>query len=285
MNYLKLNRFSHHLQVSFARLNVICRSLYKLCAPDELKYRKNIDQVKFSDSSILAMLIWQTEIGIESQRRFCKFSVGLSHSRFNRRARMLLPLMRCIRQDWNQEVKTAGEFLIIDSFPVPVCQPVRNYRVKIFRGVADIGYKATKKVYYYGFKVHAIVSDDGYLLNYAVTKASVHDAKETVELMIDAHPANHYLLGDEGYLGKNLATNLKRMGYVLWTPYRKNMQGARRHNDHQLMAIRRTIESDFSLLSYYNAENNRARSLAGFQQRLEIAILAYNMAYCLERFN
>ena len=285
MNYLKLNRFSHHLQVSFARLNVICRSLYKLCAPDELKYRKNIDQVKFSDSSILAMLIWQTEIGIESQRRFCKFSVGLSHSRFNRRARMLLPLMRCIRQDWNQEVKTAGEFLIIDSFPVPVCQPVRNYRVKIFRGVADIGYKATKKIYYYGFKVHALVSDDGYLLDYAVTKASVHDAKETVELMIDAHPANHYLLGDEGYLGKNLATNLKRMGYVLWMPYRKTMQGARRHNDHQLMAIRRSIESDFSLLSYYNAENNRARSPVGFQQRLEIAILAYNMAYCLERFN
>ncbi|TDN16677.1 IS982 family transposase, partial [Lactobacillus crispatus] len=53
----------------------------------------------------------------------------------------------------------------------------------------------------------------------------------------------------------------------------------------QLMAIRRSIESDFSLLSYYNAENNRARSPVGFQQRLEIAILAYNMAYCLERFN
>ena len=102
MNYLKLKRFSHHLQVSFNRLNVICRSLYKLYAPD---------------SSILAMLIWQTEIGIESQRRFCKFFVGLSHSRFNRRARMLLPLIRCIRQAWNQEVKTAGEFLIIDSFP------------------------------------------------------------------------------------------------------------------------------------------------------------------------
>ena len=285
MNYLKLNRFSHHLQVSFARLNVICRSLYKFCAPDELKHRKNVDQVKISDSSILAMLIWQTEIGIESQRRFCKFFVGLSHSHFNRQARMLLPLIRCIRQVLNREVKTAGEFLIIDSFPVPVCQPVRNYYVKIFRGIADIGYKATKKIYYYGFKVHALVSDDGYLLDYAVTKASVHDAKETAELMINAHPINRYLLGDEGYLGKDLAAELKRLGYVLWTPYRRNMECAKKHNDHQLMAIRRTIESDFSLLSYYNAENNRARSLAGFQQRLEIAILAYNMAYCLERFN
>ena len=54
--------------------------------------------------------------------------------------------------------------------------------------------------------------------------------------------------------------------------------GAKKHNDRQLMAIRRTIESDFSLLTYYNAENNRARSLTGFQARLEIAILTYNLA-------
>lgn len=63
------------------------------------------------------------------------------------------------------------------------------------------------------------------------------------------------------------------------------MAGAKKHNDRQLMAIRRTIKSDFSLLTYYNAENNRARSLTGFQTRLEIAILTYNLAYCLERFN
>ena len=123
------------------------------------------------------------------------------------------------------------------------------------------------------------------MLDYIVTKASVHDAKETVELITNAHPDNRYLLGDEGYLGKNLHQRLEQMGYTLWTPYRKNMKNAQKHNKHYLMALRRTIESDFSLLSYYNAENNRARSLAGFQERLEVAILAYNMAYYLERFN
>lgn len=76
-----------------------------------------------------------------------------------------------------------------------------------------------------------------------------------------------------------------RMGYLLWTPYRKNMKNARKYNNQYLMALRRKIESDFSLLSYYNAENNRASSLAGFQERLEVAILAYNIAYCLERSN
>ncbi|MBI1696128.1 transposase [Lactobacillus crispatus] len=198
---------------------------------------------------------------------------------------MLLPLIYLIRHGLNEEVDLSGDILIIDSFPVPVCQPIRNRRAKIFRGYADIGYKATKKIYYYGFKVHAIVSDDGYLLDYIVTKASVHDAKETVELITNAHPDNRYLLGDEGYLGKNLHQRLEQMGYMLWTPYRKNMKNAQKHNKHYLMALRRTIESDFSLLSYYNAENNRARGLAGFQERLEVAVLAYNMAYCLERFN
>ena len=285
MNYPKLKRFSHHLQVSFSRLNIICRCLYKLYAPDALKQRRNINRCKISDSFILAMLIWQASLGVESQRRFCEKLVNLSHSRFNRRARMLLPLIYLIRHGLNEEVDLSGDILIIDSFPVPVCQPIRNRRAKIFRGYADIGYKATKKIYYYGFKVHAIVSDDGYLLDYIVTKASVHDAKETVELITNAHSDNRYLLGDEGYLGKNLHQRLEQMGYTLWTPYRKNMKNAQKHNKHYLMALRRTIESDFSLLSYYNAENNRARSLAGFQERLEVAILAYNMAYCLERFN
>ena len=259
--------------------------MYKLYAPDALKQRRNINRCKISDSSILALLIWQASLSVESQRRFCEKLVNLSHSRFNRRARMLLPLIYLIRHGLNEEVDLSGDILIIDSFPVPVCQPIRNCRAKIFRGYADIGYKATQKIYYYGFKVHAIVSDDGYLLDYIVTKASVHDAKETVEPITNAPPDNRYLLGDEGYLGKNLHQRLEQMGYTLWTPYRKNMKNAQKHNKHYLMALRRTIESDFSLLSYYNAENNRARSLAGFQERLEVAILAYNMAYCLERFN
>ena len=256
MNYPKLKRFSHHLQVSFSRLNIICRTWYKLYASDEIKHRRNIAQCKVSDSSILAMLIWQASLGIESQRRFCEHLVNLSHSRFNRRTRMLLPLIYRIRHVLNEEVDLSGDILIIDSFPVPVCRPLRNCQAKIFSDYANIGYKATKKTFYYGFKVHAIVSDDGYLLDYAITKASVNDARETIELLVNAQPKNRYLLGDEGYVGKDLHHQLKKMGYILWTPYRKNMKNAKKHNNHYLMALRRTIESDFSLLTYYNAENN-----------------------------
>lgn len=285
MNYLKLKRFSHHLQVDFHHLCFICNRWYQLFAPDYISKRRNC---KVSDSTILALLIWQAKIGIESQGRFYEsllYKLNLSRSRFNRRARQLLPVIYAIRHGLNEEVDLTDRVMILDSFPVPLCQPVRNRRVKIFRGSANIGYKATRKIYYYGFKVHALASDDGYIADYVVTKASVHDAKEAFELIANSSLPNRYYLGDEGYLGQKLHNQLKQVGYILCTPYRHNMKNAKKHNNPQLMVIRRTIDSDFNLLSYYNAESNRARSLIGFQERLEVAILTSNMAYCLERFN
>ena len=42
---------------------------------------------------------------------------------------------------------------------------------------------------------------------------------------------------------------------------------------------------DFALLKGYGVENNRARTLVGFQQRLEIAILTYNLGYLVNLNN
>ena len=115
MNCLKLKHFSHHLQASFKDLV----NWYRLYAPAEFTHRRNIDQIKTTDSLILALLIWQAKTGIESQRRFCECFNCLSHSRFNRRSRQLLQLIYQIRQEMNKKVDLNGQFLIIDSFPLP----------------------------------------------------------------------------------------------------------------------------------------------------------------------
>ncbi|KWU07633.1 transposase, partial [Lactobacillus crispatus] len=72
MNCLKLKRFNHHLQDSFKDLVINCRHWYRLYAPAEFTNRRNIDQIKTTDSLILALLIGQAKPGIESQRRFCE---------------------------------------------------------------------------------------------------------------------------------------------------------------------------------------------------------------------
>lgn len=62
------------------------------------------------------------------------------------------------------------------------------------------------------------------------------------------------------------------------------MKGAKPYNKRELMVIRRTIESVFSVLKYYGIENILARSVDGFQQTVEIIVLTYNISYILQRY-
>ena len=93
----------------------------------------------------------QAELGIKSQRHFYRicqlFPCGkrLERSRFNRRSKQLIWLIQIIRQALNAQI-SPDTIVIIDSFPLPLCQSVRNYRAHIFNGLADIGYNASKQL-------------------------------------------------------------------------------------------------------------------------------------------
>ncbi|RCW15632.1 IS982 family transposase, partial [Streptococcus gallolyticus] len=201
----------------------------------------------------------------------------LERSRFNRRARQLIWLVQVIRQAMNAHI-SPDAIVIIDSFPLPLCQPVRNYRVRRFNEIADIGYNASKHLWFYGFKVHMLVTLSGYILNYVVTPASVHDIKAVDELLEGCQQS--VILADLGYLSRELKDDLEQQGYDLWTPLRQNMVGAKQHNHWELMAMRRTIETRFSeLCSLFYIEQTLARGLAGLQLSLEQIILAYNLRY------
>lgn len=219
--------------------------------------------------TVLALMLMQINGGITSQTKFCwiiklvlphlKF---LERSRFNRRCRQLLPTINRIRRGLTAQSEYS-DLAIIDSFPIPVCQNVRNQRARIFKPIADIGYNATKRMWFYGFKIHVVMEADGLILNYVVTKASVHDSREAVEL-IQGCPC-HEVIADVGYVGHNLVEAFQRDGYQLWTPYRSNMKGAKEHNSRQLKKIRRRIESCFSCLDQSKVEHNTSRTCSGFQ--------------------
>ena len=48
----------------------------------------------------------------------------------------------------------------VDTFPVPVCDNYRIPRVKLYQGEQYRGYIASKKRYFYGLKLHMIVTKD-----------------------------------------------------------------------------------------------------------------------------
>ncbi|HEL1008816.1 TPA: IS982 family transposase, partial [Streptococcus equi subsp. zooepidemicus] len=128
------------------------------------------------------------------------------------------------------------------------------------------------------FKVHMLVTLSGYILNYVITPASVHDIRAVEELLENCRQS--FILADLGYLSLQLKTDLENKGYHLWTPLRQNMVGAKQHNNWELLAMRRTIETRFSeLCTLFDIEHTLARGMTGLQLRIEQIILAYNLRY------
>ncbi|SNV43909.1 transposase [Streptococcus acidominimus] len=283
MSHLQYTAKSHHLQWNIKQLSKICSRLYHDYCPNVLKYRRNVSLSKVSDESLLVLLLLQAELGIKSQRHFYRicqlFPCGrlLERSRFNRRARQLIWLVQIIRQALNNRI-SSDTIAIIDSFPLPLCQPIRNYRTRIFKGLADIGYNASKQLWFYGFKVHMLVTLSGYILNYVVTPASVHDIRAVDDLLENCQKP--FILADLGYLSHELKDNLEQKGYHLWTPLRQNMAGAKQHNYWKLLAMRWTIETRFSeLCALFDMEHTLAREMTGLQLRIEQIVLAYNLRH------
>lgn len=283
MSHLQYTANPHHLQWNMKQLSKICSKLYHDYCPDAFKYRHNVGLSKVSDESLLVLLLLQAELGIKSQRHFYRicqlFPCGhlLERSRFNRRARQLIWLVQVIRQAMNTQL-SSDTIVIIDSFPLPLCQPVRNHRARIFNDLADIGYNASKNLWFYGFKVHMLVTLSGYILNYVVTPASVHDIRAVNDLLENCRQP--YILADLGYLSRELKDNLEQKAYHLWTPLRQDMAGAKQHNHWKLIAMRRTIETRFSeLCTLFDIEQTLARGATGLQLRIEQIVLIYNLRY------
>ena len=163
----------HPLQLSMPQLREVWCDLYQKIAPDELVHRKNVEQCKVSDVSVLTLMLFQAEIGMKSQRRFyqliCNFFgfTRLERSCFYRRSCYLMPLFRLIRPYFNQ--LDFDELVIIDSFPILLFQPVRNHRIKVLNKVVNIGYCTFKNMWSYGLKVHLAVTVSSYILDYLVT--------------------------------------------------------------------------------------------------------------------
>ena len=168
------------------------------------------------------------------------------------------------------------KYTIIDSLPLPLCQPIRNKRARVLKDYANIGYNATKKQYYYGLKGSFEVGCDGHIWAYTLSKASIHDIKMVMDLLEQYKCP--YILADQGYLSDKLKNLLQKRGIWFWTPLRKNMKRKYSKNDRYLKRKRKYIETVFSkLVSLFDIERIRVQSIKGFRLRLEQCLLVYTV--------
>ena len=99
----------------------------------------------------------------------------------------------------------------------------------------------------YGFKVRMLVTLSSYILNHIITPASVHGIT-VVEELLEGYRQSVIL----GYPSRKLQEYLHQLDHPIWTPLRENMSGAKEHNRWQLLTMRRTIETRFSVLCAFD---------------------------------
>lgn len=188
---LQNTQFYPDVQTTYQTILEKVDYLYLKFVPTTIRLRRNIDQQKQPDTVIIATIIWGLMMGFPSQsstyRAICTFLYATfafpSRSRYGRICGNLKNALKIIRFEYVKSLNTQSRYAIIDSFPCPLCATIRNRRAKLFSEIANIGYNATKELYYYGFKISLSVDSKGFPIAYEVTSASIHDVNMAYDLV------------------------------------------------------------------------------------------------------
>ncbi|MFT8744509.1 MAG: IS982 family transposase [Lentilactobacillus hilgardii] len=274
---LKVIVKTNPIQAKFQHFIEIIEPIYETINP-AIRFRPNYRQLKADDVIILACMLMRNEERDGSETYFHQklVSWGITvpeRSRYNRRCRDLVLIMKFMRVTLLRQWVPPVTYEIIDSAPITLAATRRSNQAKVLTGFANKGYNATKQTYYYGFKLHAVMANQGYFLAWELTPASLDDRKAAEELLLTA-PARQ-VLADGGYLSQPLKDRLATtFGIHLWTPLRKNMAAQTTVDTGFLKNQRRHIETNFNNLDTVgHFEHPGIRTMSGLESRLEALLL------------
>jgi len=266
----------------------IIDDLYHQFVPTSVSQRRNVDTAKMSDSEIITLSICGELAGIDSENAWYSFVKRnyrhlfprlCSRTRFNRTRRALLQATELLRQKLTHSFPIpTSRYFVIDSFPLPVCKFGRARYCRSFRvDGANYGKCPSKKETYFGFKVHALITIEGYITAFEITPASVDDREGLRDFA-----GNHLcltVLGDKGYTGEQLWEDMQEKGICLMSLKPSNHKNNWPKEVRQVIfRFRRRIETVFSQLSeQLNAEKVLAKSFRGLCTRLQNKILGHNL--------
>ncbi len=146
---------------------------------------------------------------------------------------------------------------IVDSSKLSVCHNARISRNKVFKGLAERG--RSTMGWFFGFKLHLIINHKGEIMAIKITPGNKDD-RAVLEDMAEGLKGK--LLGDKGYISKEMFIRLWQKGLHLITGIRRNMKNHLMPLfDKLLLRKRFIVETVFDTLkSSMGLEHTRHRS-------------------------
>jgi len=196
--------------------------------------------------------------------------------------------MEQIRVIISEKFNEFEDYFIIDSMPLEACKLSRSSRSKIckesFYSSPDKGFCASQKMYFYGYKLHAVCSVQGVFKSLDISKASVHDIHYLKDLK--SQLSDCVLIGDKGYLNQEQQLDLFTSAKIkLEVPMRKNQIGYKKQ-PYIFRKSRKRIETLFSqLYDQFMIRRNYAKTFQGFKTRILSKITALTVIQYINKFD
>jgi Transposase DDE domain len=205
----------------------------------------------------------------------------LSKSRLNRRLHRieptLLTVFEVLGQAWKQ--LNPDNVYSIDSFPIPICDNIRISSSKLYDGQeAYRGYQSSKKRYFYGVKIHLMVTEAGEPVEFFLTPGSFADVKG-LKIFPLALPENSVVYADKAYTDYEVEDLLLDAEKIHLSAMRKS--NSRRPVPAYVQFVqhykRKIIETSGSLISQFLPKSIHAVTSSGFELKIMLFVLALSV--------
>jgi hypothetical protein len=250
-------------------------------AKQQLPGKKHGPAASLSAREIMTIMIHFHQVGYRNFKHYylnhvcsqlrAEFPRLVSYNRFvELRAGVLLPLIAYLQSRYG----ACTGISFVDSTAIAVCHNRRIARHKVFKNLAARG--KTSIDWFFGFKLHLIVSDQGELLSVYLTPGNVDDRSPLPEMTKTLFGK---LLGERGYVSQALFEQLFERGLELITSLRKGMKNClMKFEDKLLLRKRYIIETiNDQLKNISQIEHTRHRKPANFAVNLIAGLIAYTL--------
>jgi hypothetical protein len=204
----------------------------------------------------------------------------LSRSRLNRRLaqihHLFVTLFDLLGQVWKE---LNGESIyIIDSFPVAMCDNYRIPHAHIYHQEIYRGYLSSKKRYFYGLKIHLLVTPQGHPVECLLTPGSSSDVRALQSFQFDVQEGST-IYGDKAYNDYKMEDLMYESAHIELSPIRKehSKRGIPPYMAFVQHYYRKRVETAASLIERRLPKTIHAVTARGFELKVFLFVLAYSL--------
>ena len=269
----------------------LCDDFLHLHCKKDVLWPKEAPQTKMTTAEVMTVaLVAATLFGGNQEKSRCFLKEHgyiknmLSKGCFNRRLhevpeavwQAFFARIAEVHKEGNQ-----SQHYAVDSMPAVVCDNYRICRSRLYptkkHGQAFRGYIACKRRFFYGLRVHLVMTTSGLPVEVMLAPGAEADISAFRRLTLDLPPQAH-IFADAGYLDQHEEAMLEEAGLHLVAQHRKNSRKpllpwisyiARQE--------RKRIETVFSQIASAFGRTIHAVTPKGFELKVFLTVLAYSM--------